>query len=46
MAGPVRPQPQSGRCRPATREQALEALRRQVPPCVRCRPGTALGIGE
>nr|WP_234342624.1 hypothetical protein [Streptomyces sp. NRRL B-3648] len=21
-------------------------MRRQVPPCVRCRPGTALGIGE
>ncbi|MEU1707681.1 DUF6233 domain-containing protein [Streptomyces sp. NPDC005706] len=34
----------SGRCRPATREQALEALRRQVPPCVHCRPDSALGV--
>ncbi|MFF4845579.1 DUF6233 domain-containing protein [Streptomyces collinus] len=34
----------SGRCRPATREQAFDALRRQVPACVHCRPDTALGI--
>ncbi|NEA46889.1 DUF6233 domain-containing protein [Streptomyces sp. SID10815] len=34
----------SGRCRPATRQQALEALRQQVPACVHCRPDTALGI--
>ncbi|MGW1988280.1 DUF6233 domain-containing protein [Streptomyces collinus] len=34
----------SGRCRPATREQALDALRRQVPACVHCRPDTALSI--
>ncbi|MEV5887669.1 DUF6233 domain-containing protein [Streptomyces sp. NPDC052020] len=34
----------SGRCRPATRQQAIDALRRQVPPCIHCRPDTALGI--
>ncbi|MGW2426661.1 DUF6233 domain-containing protein [Streptomyces sp. NPDC001709] len=34
----------SGRCRPATRQQALDALRRQVPACVHCRPDNALGI--
>ncbi|MEU3298138.1 DUF6233 domain-containing protein [Streptomyces longwoodensis] len=34
----------SGRCRPATRHQAMEALRQQVPACVPCRPDTALGI--
>ncbi|MFE0385983.1 DUF6233 domain-containing protein [Streptomyces bungoensis] len=33
-----------GRCRPATREQALDALQRQIPTCTHCRPGTALGI--
>ncbi|MGW1807208.1 DUF6233 domain-containing protein [Streptomyces sp. NPDC002078] len=33
----------SGRCRPATREQALEALRGQVRPCVHCRPNDELG---
>ncbi|MEV5737652.1 DUF6233 domain-containing protein [Streptomyces sp. NPDC052292] len=32
-----------GRCRPATRQQALDALRQQVP-CVHCRPDTALGV--
>ncbi|MFI9248239.1 DUF6233 domain-containing protein [Streptomyces sp. NPDC053086] len=32
----------SGRCRPATREQALAALRDQVPPCVHCHPDTGL----
>ncbi|WP_217241265.1 DUF6233 domain-containing protein [Streptomyces sp. AC555_RSS877] len=35
---------ESGRCRPVTRQQALEALRQQVPACVHCRPDTALGI--
>ncbi|MGW3148897.1 DUF6233 domain-containing protein [Streptomyces sp. NPDC001177] len=34
----------SGRCRPATRQQALDALRRQVPACIHCRPDTALGL--
>ncbi|MFJ2271812.1 DUF6233 domain-containing protein [Streptomyces sp. NPDC087849] len=34
----------SGRCRPATRQQALDAQRQQVPPCIHCRPDTALGI--
>ncbi|MDO0929541.1 DUF6233 domain-containing protein [Streptomyces sp. TG1A-8] len=34
----------SGRCRPATRQQAVEALRQQVPVCVRRRPDTALSI--
>ncbi|MFJ8637191.1 DUF6233 domain-containing protein [Streptomyces sp. NPDC093568] len=34
----------SGRCRPASRQQAIEALRQQVPPCIHCRPDTALGI--
>ncbi|MGW7384474.1 DUF6233 domain-containing protein [Streptomyces sp. NPDC054794] len=28
----------SGRCRPASREQAVEAIRRQVPACPHC-PG-------
>ncbi|WP_206187934.1 DUF6233 domain-containing protein [Streptomyces neyagawaensis] len=28
----------------ATRQQAIDALRQQVPPCIRCRPDTALGI--
>ncbi|KUN14564.1 hypothetical protein AQJ11_44350 [Streptomyces corchorusii] len=32
----------SGRCRPATREQALDALRNQVPPCVHCQPDHSL----
>ncbi|MGW1987905.1 DUF6233 domain-containing protein [Streptomyces collinus] len=36
----------SGRCRPATRKQALDALRRQVPACIHCRPDTALGIPD
>ncbi|MFE9906518.1 DUF6233 domain-containing protein [Streptomyces achromogenes] len=35
----------SGRCRPATRQQARDALR-HVPACVHCRPDTALGILE
>ncbi|WP_324616040.1 DUF6233 domain-containing protein [Streptomyces sp. NRRL WC-3723] len=35
----------SGRCRPATRYLALDALRNGVPPCVHCRPDTALGTG-
>ncbi|MGA5120898.1 DUF6233 domain-containing protein [Streptomyces pseudogriseolus] len=33
-----------GRCRPVTRQQAVEALRQQVPACGHCRPDTALGI--
>ncbi|MFE0512638.1 DUF6233 domain-containing protein [Streptomyces sp. NPDC058964] len=37
---------QSGRCRPATRQQALNALRRQNPACIHSRPDTALGILE
>ncbi|WP_086564339.1 DUF6233 domain-containing protein [Streptomyces africanus] len=32
------------RARPATRAQAVEALRHQVPACTKCRPETALGI--
>ncbi|UUA11582.1 MULTISPECIES: DUF6233 domain-containing protein [Streptomyces] len=32
------------RVRPATREQAIDALRHQVPACSKCRPDTALGI--
>ncbi|WP_308461187.1 DUF6233 domain-containing protein [Streptomyces sp. Ru62] len=36
----------SGRSRAATREQALDALRNRVPPCVHCQPDTALGIGD
>ncbi|OUD04011.1 hypothetical protein CA983_06235 [Streptomyces swartbergensis] len=32
------------RSRPATRAQAVEALRHQVPACTKCRPDTALGI--
>ncbi|MGR6974968.1 DUF6233 domain-containing protein [Streptomyces cynarae] len=35
---------ESGRCRPATRQQVMDALRQQVPACVHCRPDTALGI--
>lgn len=31
---------------PATREQALDALRQQVPACSRCRPDSALGFLE
>ncbi|MEU1056937.1 DUF6233 domain-containing protein [Streptomyces sp. NPDC005876] len=34
----------SGRCRPVSREQALDALRQHVAPCVHCRPDTALGV--
>ncbi|MFG3207783.1 DUF6233 domain-containing protein [Streptomyces sp. NPDC048192] len=29
-----------------SRQQALDALRRQVPACVHCRPDTALGLLE
>jgi Tfp pilus assembly protein PilX len=36
----------SGRCRPVTREQALEALRHQVSACTYCRPDTELGVLE
>ncbi|MEU1106638.1 DUF6233 domain-containing protein [Streptomyces tibetensis] len=32
------------RARPATRAQAIEALRQRVPACSKCRPDTALGI--
>jgi hypothetical protein len=34
------------RAKAATRVQALDALRNQVPPCTRCRPDTALGFRE
>ncbi|MDI9836239.1 DUF6233 domain-containing protein [Streptomyces sp. KAU_LT] len=34
----------SGRCQPASREQAVEALRAGVQACVHCRPDTALGL--
>ncbi|MGW0412097.1 DUF6233 domain-containing protein [Streptomyces collinus] len=41
--------PKSGRCRPATREQALDALRGQVPassvPCVPERAAGVIGDG-
>ncbi|MCC5480488.1 DUF6233 domain-containing protein [Streptomyces barringtoniae] len=36
----------SGRCRPATRDQAIDALRRQVPPCAHCQPDSVLGVPE
>ncbi|MFF7098457.1 DUF6233 domain-containing protein [Streptomyces rubradiris] len=36
----------SGRCRPATRQQARDALLQHVPACDRCRPDTALGLLE
>ncbi|MER6738235.1 DUF6233 domain-containing protein [Streptomyces puniciscabiei] len=36
----------SGRCRPATREQVIYALRQQVPPCVHCQPDSTLGAWE
>ncbi|MGW0771900.1 DUF6233 domain-containing protein [Streptomyces sp. NPDC002676] len=36
--------PRAAGARPATRQQALDALRQQVPPCIPCRPDTALGI--
>ncbi|MFE9679760.1 DUF6233 domain-containing protein [Streptomyces sp. NPDC006259] len=34
----------SGRCRPVSREQALDALRQHVAPCEHCRPDTELGV--
>ncbi|GGT29437.1 DUF6233 domain-containing protein [Streptomyces chromofuscus] len=34
------------RCVGASRAQALDALRRQVPACPHCRPDTALGFLE
>ncbi|MFJ9669539.1 DUF6233 domain-containing protein [Streptomyces sp. NPDC101221] len=34
----------SGRCRPASREQVVEALRPGVLACVHCRQDTALGL--
>ncbi|MGW1596685.1 DUF6233 domain-containing protein [Streptomyces sp. NPDC002343] len=36
----------SGRCRPATRQQARDALLQHVPACDHCRPDTALGLLE
>ncbi|MGW5658435.1 DUF6233 domain-containing protein [Streptomyces humi] len=36
----------SGRCRPVTREQALDALRHDVPACTHCQPDTELGVLE
>ncbi|MFB7115201.1 DUF6233 domain-containing protein [Streptomyces sp. NPDC056291] len=36
----------SARCVPASREQAVEALRQQVPACTQCRPDTQLGFLE
>ncbi|MGW2425196.1 DUF6233 domain-containing protein [Streptomyces sp. NPDC001709] len=33
----------SGRCKPVTRQQAIDALGRQVAPCVHCRPEVKLG---
>ncbi len=34
----------SSRCRPLTREQALQALTDGVAPCPTCRPDTELGL--
>ncbi|WP_046730674.1 DUF6233 domain-containing protein [Streptomyces humi] len=34
----------SGRCRPVTREQALDALRHDVPACAHCQPAAELGF--
>ncbi|MEU9575527.1 DUF6233 domain-containing protein [Streptomyces massasporeus] len=34
------------RAKPATRAQAIEALRQQAPACTKCRPDTALGIAD
>ncbi|MFE6551675.1 DUF6233 domain-containing protein [Streptomyces sp. NPDC057746] len=36
----------STRCVGVTRDQAIEALRRQVPACTHCRPDTELGFLE
>ncbi|MFF7098491.1 DUF6233 domain-containing protein [Streptomyces rubradiris] len=36
----------SGRCRPATRQQARDALLQHILACVHCRPDTALSILE
>ncbi|MDX3345952.1 DUF6233 domain-containing protein [Streptomyces sp. ME02-6987-2C] len=36
----------SDRCRPVSRDQAVEAIRHQVPACTFCRPDTALGMLE
>ncbi|MGX5183427.1 DUF6233 domain-containing protein [Streptomyces avermitilis] len=33
----------SGRCKPVTRQQAIDALVHQVAPCVHCRPEAKLG---
>ncbi|MFF9594280.1 DUF6233 domain-containing protein [Streptomyces sp. NPDC014646] len=48
--GPGRPRcgqshaPGRRRTPPASRQQAIDALRQQVPLCLHCRPDTALGI--
>ncbi|WP_420707549.1 DUF6233 domain-containing protein [Streptomyces sp. NRRL S-1022] len=34
----------SGRCRPVIRQQAIDALRRQVAPCVHCHPEAKLEL--
>ncbi|MFE9906434.1 DUF6233 domain-containing protein [Streptomyces achromogenes] len=34
----------SGRCKPVSRAQALDALRQLVPACPHCRPDTELGL--
>ncbi|MEU2780113.1 DUF6233 domain-containing protein [Streptomyces sp. NPDC007162] len=36
----------NGRCRPVTREQALDALRHDVPACPHCEPAVKLGFLE
>ncbi|MEU8729389.1 DUF6233 domain-containing protein [Streptomyces tendae] len=36
----------SDRCRPVSRDQAVEAIRHQVPACTFCRPDTVLGLLE
>ncbi|WP_030180469.1 DUF6233 domain-containing protein [Streptomyces sp. NRRL S-813] len=33
----------SNRCAPVSRDQALDAMRQQVPACSHCRPDTELG---
>ncbi|WP_060886648.1 DUF6233 domain-containing protein [Streptomyces caniscabiei] len=42
--GHCRAAAKSGRCHSATRQQAIDGPAPQVPPCIRCRPDTALGI--
>ncbi|MET8012908.1 DUF6233 domain-containing protein [Streptomyces sp. NPDC005271] len=38
------PRPRAAGAVRRPRQQAIEALRQQVPACVHCRPDTALGI--